>query len=393
MVATLNNKLVLVLCSITLVIGSSYFLTGKIIQDEYIASVAKINSRQNLKVSLLSYDRGLIHSHVKLEVELPAAEAANRVKIPLQQTITHGPIIAVNTPEGFDIRLLASQVETTLDGNWQEMLKKYTNAPTPLILNTLVDFEAKANTWLALSAANYNATPETNVSWDALNGQIEHDLSFSNYQGNINLAKVFHKTAQSELTITDLNLRLNAAKKDKDYTNSNILRTKALSFKKFNNEVVKLDDITLRFDFNKNAQQNIELNLIASVVDSKIVNRKFAQDSLKLQISNLSADKVPNLPGYKALSLKSALDFTQQLTAPDETKFTLELPKDFSEALLAYVSYELYRSSSLGKMDRRDDNEVLQDISKTINSLAASVVKQKLFIDHGEYYALNFDRG
>ena len=383
----------LILFSITLVIGSCYYLTGKFIQDEYYTSIAKINARKNIKVSLISYNRGLIHSQAKLEIDLPATEANNHLKIPVQQTITHGPIIAVNTPDGFDIKLIARQIQTTLDGPWQDNLVEFTGNQNPLSFNTVVDFDAQAITWLALTSVSHNSTPDLNLSWAPLNGKITHDLSFTNYDGQINLAKISHTTLSSVLEINDLNLRLNAARRDKDYTNSNILRSKSLSFQKYHNEIVKLDDITLRLDLTKNAHQNIELNFIANVLDSQIAHKKFAQDSLKLQISNLNADNVPPIPGYKSLSLKSALDFTQQLTAPASTRFNLELPKNFTETLLACVSYELYRNSIAGKLDQRTDDLVMADISNTINKLTASVVKQKLFIDHGEYYALNFDRG
>ncbi len=125
---------------------------------------------------------------------------------------------------------------------------------------------------------------------------------------------------------------------------------------------------------------------------SKILQQKFAQDNIKLQINNLDTNNFPGLPAINALNIRTSLEFMQQLTNAKDTRLTIELTKHFTEALISYLSYEIYKSSMLGKLDKRSDEVIMRDIASSINKLIVSSLNSKLFIDQGMYYALNFDR-
>jgi uncharacterized protein YdgA (DUF945 family) len=391
-VATLKKRIILVLSSITLVIGSTYFLSGKLIQEDYYETISKLSSRKDLKVSLISYNRGLFHSHAKLEIETATADAKNSHKVNIHQTITHGPLVAVNTPKGFSLRIIASQLYTTLDGALQQNLCDFTNNSTPLQLTTVINFSKQATTWISLAATNHSSATGTQVSWGALNGEIAHDLNFVNYSGEIAAPNLTINTPEWSFNLTDSILKLDASKQDNSYSNINIIRSKILSFNKFNNELIKLDDISVRLEFTKGTNQNLGFSMLANVIDSKIGQRKFAQDSLRLQIVNINPSALPNLPQSDNLSPKSIVDFVQGLTANNNAKLNLELPKQYTEALLSIISYELYRNSLIGKFDRREDAAVMRDITNSINAIVQSALKQQLFIEQGAFYALNFDR-
>jgi uncharacterized protein YdgA (DUF945 family) len=384
------KRISLVLGSITLIVGCSYFLSGKLIQKSYYETIEKLNKQPNIKVNLLSYKRGFLHSNADLTVEIGSDNIADTQVIPLQQTITHGPLIMANTPNGNSLQFLAGQIKTTMGKVWQERMEQYTTSKQPLSIVTLVKFTNKASTWIKLTGIDQTTPNKFHVAWDPITGIIEHDLSFSNYQGTVNIPNLVMNKPDWEFKLTDVVLNLDASNNEAHYASNNTLNTKAISFSKHNHELIKLDDIIAKLAFFTQGN-NLAFDLEATVADSMIINQRFKQDNFKIQANNINRNTLGHLPRVTALSPKATIDLMQQLTV-DSTNLTLELPKHFTEAILSYVSFELYRTSYLGKLDKRPEYTVLQDISGSINKLVQGAVKQQLFLDKGDYYALNFDR-
>lgn len=376
--------------SITLVIACSYFLSGKLIQKSYYDSIEKINAQPNIKVKLLSYDRGLMHSTAEVTLELGTDNMADAQVVPLQQTITHGPLIVASTATGHSVKFLAGQIKTTLGKEWQNRLEQYTTSKQPLTIVTLVKFNNKATTWVQLTDIDQTTPNQFHVAWDPISGLIEHDLNFANYHGSVNIPQLVMNKPDWEFKLSNIVLSLDASNNEAHYSSSNTLNTKTVSFSKYNHELIKLDDIMAKLAFFTQGD-NLAFDLEATVADSKIIDKHFKQDNIKVQANNINRNTLGHLPRVTALSPKATIDLVQQLTV-DSTNLTLELPKHFTEAILSYVSFELYRTSYLGKLDKRPEQTVMQDISGSINKLVQGAVKQQLFLDKGEYYALNFDR-
>jgi uncharacterized protein YdgA (DUF945 family) len=390
-VIILKKRFLLVLASVTLVIGCSYFLTGKVIQKNYYETVARINTKPNIKVTLLNYKRGLIHSTADLEVAVGANNPATSQIIPLRQVITHGPVIALSTPNGYRVKILAGQIKSSLGADMQKMLQDATNSKHPLTITTIVDFSDQATTWLNLTAIDQSTETEFHVQWAAITGEIKHDLNFANYKGNIKLPMLEMHKPSWQFKVSDLALILDTSRQENSYLSSNILSAKSINYSKQGVELIKLQDVSTTLAF-ANKADNLTLDLIANVASSQIVNQQFTNDTIKLQANYINRDTLEHLPRISALSPKATIDLMQELTV-NSTELTFELPKHFTEALLSYVSFEMYRASPLGKYDRRPEQTVLQDISSSINKLVSGAVKQRLFLDKGDYYALNFNRG
>lgn len=390
-VIILKKRFLLVLASITLVIGCSYFLTGKVIQKNYYETIAKINTQQNVKVNLLNYKRGLIHSSVEIEVAVGVEDPTTTQIIPLQQVITHGPIIAVHTPNGYRVKVLAGKINTSLGAYMQKILQEATKSEQPLAVTTIVDFSDQATTWLNLTAIDQTTETEFHVQWNTITGEIKHDLNFANYKGVIKLPFLEMHKPSWQFKASEVALNLDTSDQENNYLSSNILSVQTINYSKQGQELIKLDDINTTLAF-ANKDDNLTLNLIAKVANSEIVKQKFTNDTIKLQANYINRATLEHLPRIGVLTPKATIDFMQQLTV-DSTELTFELPKHFTEALLSYVSFEMYRASPLGKYDRRPEQTVLQDISGSINKLLSGAVKQRLFLDKGEYYALNFNRG
>jgi uncharacterized protein YdgA (DUF945 family) len=389
--ATLKKRLVIVFSSISLVIGASYFITGKVIQKNYYETIAKINAHPSLKVSVVSYKRGLIHSKADVQLELVQHnEQADRQIIPLRQVITHGPVILANTAHGFKLKILAGQLKTTLGEPWQQKLRDYTHNQQPLVITTLVNFDTKANTWVKIPQFEQTDAEQLHVTMSTLTGEINHDLNFVNYHGTLNLPEFAMHKEDWQFKIAELALKLDSDSLPSNYNNSNQITSKQISFQKNDLDVVKLDDFSAKLAF-VNLADNLTLDLTASIEKSQIIQQQFTQDNFKIVANNVNRASLKNLTNLSRVTPKLAIDFVQQLTA-DSTNFTVELPKYFTEALLSYLSFEIYRSSPLGKFDKRPEQAVLQAISGSINKLVQSAVNQKLFLDRGTHYALNFNQ-
>lgn len=390
-VIILKKRFLLVLTSVTLVIGCSYFLTGKIIQKNYYETVTRINTKSDIKVTLLNYKRGLIHSTSDLEVAVGANNTATPQVISLHQVITHGPIIALHTPNGYRVKVLAGQIKSSLGADMQKMLQNATKSEHPLTITTIVDFSDQATTWLNLTAIDQSTETGFHVQWDTITGEIKHDLNFANYKGMIKLPLLEMSKPSWQFKISDLALTLDTSRQESTYHSSNLLSAKLINYNKQGLELVKLQDISTTLAF-ANKDDNLTLDLLAKVASSQIVNQQFTNDTIKLQANYINRETLTHLPRISALSPKATIDLMQALTA-NSTELTFELPKHFTEALLSYVSFEMYRASPLGKYDRRPEQTVLQDITGSINNLVSGAVKQRLFLDRGDYYALNFNRG
>lgn len=385
----MTKRLSLVLASITLAIACSYFLTGKLIQRTYYENIAKINSQPNIKVNLLNYKRGIIHSTAKLSIELGSDNPNDMQVLAVEQIITHGPIIFANTPKGHRVKLLAGQIKTSFREPWDKRLEDYTTNKQPLAITTLVNFSSEATTWIRLSAIDQTTPTKFHFAMEPINGVIEHNLNFSYYHGFITLPELDMSNPEWQFKIKNLALNLDANSKDFQYASSNTMTTESLTYVKNEKDVIKLNGITAKLAFtSKNS--NLGLDLEASVVDSLIADQHFQQDTIKLQADNINRATLSHLPRITALGPKGTVDLLQQLTVAS-TNITLELPKHFTEALISYVSFEIYKTSYLGKFDVRPAQAVLEDITGSIHKLMQGAVQQQLFLDKGTYYALNFN--
>lgn len=385
----MKKRLILVLATVTLVVGSSYFLTGKLIQKNYYETVAKLNNPSKIKVNLLDYKRGVFHSNANLEVTIPGATPGQTLTLAVQQKITHGPIIAVRTPDGIRIKFVASEINTTLEREFAKKLEEAIGTQEPFKIVTLVNFSDQATTWFNVAGAN-QAASDLKVSWEPALGLLQHDLNFSSFNGSVKLPKLSIANSNSELSLNHLEFKIDQNDKDNSKTYTQVLSAKQLSFNKNGSDQVILNDASIKLQLNEVKASTLGISLVANIEESQILQQKFTNDTAKLEITNLPIDILPSSAILASLSTREALDFMQRLSMVSSSNLSLELPKHFTEALLSYVSFELYKTSFLGKSDPRPDTVVLNDISASINSLIQGALRQKLFLDQGTFYALNY---
>ncbi len=388
----MNKRIILVLSTITIVIGSSYFITGKFIQKNYYTVISKIAKRSDIKVSLISYDRGFFHSKAKIALELPSSTPDKRETFVLMQHIAHGPIVVVTTPNGLRIKIIASKISTQLEDELHQQMVKYTGNAQPVKLTTTVDFNDQATTWLKISGIDPTSSNTSSISWSTIVGEIKHDLKLSNYQGAISFPRISINSPEWVLSLSDVAVKINSDSSNSIYSNTNNLSAKNLVFTRNNEERLNMADIAMNLDLGIDQAQKFGINFALHIASSKIQQQQFADDMFTLQLNNIQANNVPSLALFEELSPRSMLTLLQQLTKDVNSNLEIKLPKQFTESLLTYVSYELYRNSVLGKIDQRSEDVIMRDITNSINGLVQGAINQKLFIDQGTFYALNFNK-
>lgn len=380
----------MVLATITVAIGCGYFLTGKFINTNYYETIANINKQPNIKVSIVNYNRGFFTSNADLTVELGADNPSDAQVITLKQVITHGPIIFANTQNGHRIKFLAAQINTTFGEPWSKKLEEFTSSKHALTITTLVKFSNQASTWFRLTNVDQTTPTQFHVAWDAIQGIIEHDFNFAYYHGYITLPKLEVENPEWQFKLKNLVLNIDSNDKDAAYTSSNTLSTENITYTKAAKEVIRLEGISAKLAF-INKENNLALDLEAMVRESQIVDQHFKDDKITLQANNLNRETLAHFPRITTIGAKGTADLLQELTVAS-TAVNLQLPKHFTEAIISYLSYELYRGSYLGKFDQRPEPAILQDITGSIHKLVQGAVQQQLFLDKGAYYSLNFDR-
>lgn len=338
--ATLQKRLILVISSLTLVLAVVYFLTGSLIQKHYYETINKLNDNPAIKVSLIDYSKGILHSKANLELQFIGTNPAQNFVLPVQQTITHGPIIGLN--------ILAAKIKTSI---------LYPLAAKPLTFTSSVSFSNQVTTKIKMDAIQEHSASKLEIDSGVLQGEIKSDLNFSNYTLEANMPY------------------LNLSRADTGTDNS-----------------LKIQNLNIKLALTKNPEQNIDFDFFTNVADAKIIDRQFKQQDIKLQINNIAPINLLHLPVHKYLSPMAIIDTAQHITASPNTSLTLQLPKEFTTALISYISYEIYLSSALGQFDKRTPAAIASDMNNKVHSIIKMALSKKLFLDQGEYYALNFDR-
>lgn len=383
----MKKSIVFTVAALTIGLGASYLACGRVIQKTYYQTVAQLNANREFKINIVSYSPGLLNSEAKLEVSLDNGSKNNSKKINIKQKISHGPLVFVSSHKGFAVKIAAAVVTTTPDTVTQQLA---TTVKDQINVTTLIYFNRDARSWLSVGASEQDAT-KTNIIWSKINGELQHDLNFSTYSGNISIPKVIINSDKSTFAVNDLMFYFDAGSQEQSYFHNNVIQAKAITLARSNIEDLNIANLSANLDFSSNAQNQLGLKLTVNIPQAQILEQRFANETALLQIVNINPINIPKLGLYNSLNLKTAIDMAQSLTSARETSMQLELPKEFSNAFISYISFDLYRNSILGKFDRRDDAAIRKDITASVNNLIQAVLKQRLFIDQGKFYALNFE--
>lgn len=374
----MNKKLAIVLAAVALSVSAAYYVTGKVIQDRLTEAVAKLNVNEEFAISLTSYKRGIFTSKAELEF----ANQDGSIKQSFAEHITHGPLIIGNTSRGFRISLAAGKIRTTPKNRLQDKLS----------IITLVDFSQQATTWFNLQDAKEVGPNNFQVTWDALRGELTHDLPITKLSGNLEIPSLKISTDDWQIIIKDLQWM-----REDDYHADSFNVREKYSFV----DLVYIRDNATQVSIGETVLDNLRDNngtntnglVTCNISHAKIVDQEFTNDNFVFSVKNLQSspwDRFSVIALFNPEIFASLIKhYGTQFVTSGELAF--EFPKNFSQALLSYLSFEIYRSSPMGKLDQRPMPEILKAMTTTVHALVKDALNRKLILDKGDRYALNFN--
>lgn len=369
--------------TVVTVLVSGSFIAGKLIETNYNQVVEQLNGQNPPVLNILTYKRGVFSSDVELAYDLGGE------KLVLVQSIKHGPLMIGITPRGFRINLGLARVETT----------PKTELESKLYVTTVIGFTKSATSYLSLKNLTEPEQDNLRISWDTVYGEFKHDLAFSRLSGELRAPAVSVTTDKWQMALQDFNYQINQGKLAPGQQTES-LSLASLSFARNGTELINLSSATIAKNSIINPaagnDDNASLNysVLGNVGHAKVAQQEFTNEQFEFMANNLAYNV--NTPMTNMLTLlvnpralvASAKSLSQDAGAVD---LKLEFPKKFSEALLAYLSFEIYRTSPLGQVDKRPEQVVLKDISASVNGLLREALKKKIILERGSNYALNFN--
>lgn len=376
----MQKKSVVVLSLVTVALAGSFYATGLFAEYLLNDAILRLNNNDSFIIKISNYKRGFFSSTASVAY----SDSSSDEPMTLSMNIAHGPIVFAKTPQGSKVRLAASRIYFTPTDS---MLTE------KLIITSIVGFNSKAVTYLDVAQVYDEAPSGLKVSWEPMSGEFRHDLDLSQLSGSLNIPSFVLANSQWNLELNDFSFQRDGTIKGEDFKVKGQASLKQIKFTRQNIDLIKINRCILREIASGNKQTgSIEVDL--AVEKARIIDQKFSQEHFTFTASNIRRsvwDKNMQMASFlnpKALA-EHAASVTDEIASGAE--LNLELPKAFSEALLSYLSFEIYRSSPVGQIDPRPPQEVLEDITASIVGLFQDSVNNKLLVERDNKYALNFD--
>lgn len=376
----MQKKSVVVLSLVSVALAGSFYLSGLFAEHLLYSAVKQLNNNDSFTVSLIDYKRGFFSSTANLAY----ADSSATSSMSLNLSIAHGPIVFAKTPVGTKVRFAASRIHAHPQ---DKLLSK------KLTITSIVNFDSQVVSFLSVDRVYDEAPSGFKVAWEPILGEFKHDLTLSKLNGMLNIPSFSLANNQWALEISEFNIQRDGIINDDDFKIKGKASLKELKFSRQNVELIKIKRCVLSENANGNQQVgNLEVDL--AVDKARIIDKKFSQEHFTFSAKNIrrsvwdSNVQLASFLNPKVL-VEHAANVTDEIAAGAE--LNLEFPKTFSESLLSYLSFEIYRSSPVGQVDPRPPHEVLADITTSIVSLFQESVNNQLLVESDNKYALNFD--
>lgn len=376
----MQKKSVVALSLVTIALAGSFYATGLFAEYLLNDAILHLNKNDSFKITVNNYKRGFLSSTASVSY----TDSSSAKPMTLSMNIAHGPIVFAKTAEGSKIHLAASRIYATPSDSI--LTEK-------LIVTSIVGFNSKAVSYLDIAKVFDEAPSGFKVSWEPIHGEFRHDLAFSQLNGYLNMPSFMVANDQWNLELIDFAVQRDGIIKGEDFKVKGQASLKQIKFSRQNIDLIKIKQCLLRENANGNKQTgSLEVDL--AVEKARVIDKKFSQEHFTFTASNIRRsvwDKNMQLASFlnPKILVEHAASITDEIASGAE--LNLEFPKTFTESLLSYLSFEIYRSSPVGQVDPRPAQEILADITTSIVGLFNESVNNQLLVERNNKYALNFD--
>lgn len=376
----MQKKPVVVLSFVTVALAGSFYITGLFAEHLLGSAIEKLNNNDSIKIKIDDYRRGFFSSRATLSY----TDSSNTSNLTLNLDIAHGPVVFAQTPQGTKIRFAAGRIYTTPTDSLLS---------NKLLITSIIGFDSQAISYLDIDGVLDESPSGFRVSWEPVHGEFRHDLSFGKLNGTLSMPSFSLANNQWSLEINAFNMQREGMFVGNEFRVQGKASLQELKFTRQQVELIKVNHCLLT-EIATVDQEIGNLQVDLDVDKARIIDQKFSQERISFYAKNIRRSVWDNnVQLASILSPKSLAEHAANVTneIASGAELNLEFPKTFSEALLSYLSFEIYRASPVGQVDPRPPLEVLADITTSIVSLFQESVKSKLLLENDNKYALNFD--
>lgn len=336
----MRKKISYLVLMLLVAVFSGLILSGKMIQNNYYTTVIALNRMPALDVSIINYNRGLLSSDVILKLN----------NIDVTQKISHGPKIKI-----------------------QSLLTE-----SKLALTTEVSLDKSAHTTIYMTAESQE-NDNLHVSWGDVIGKIDHSLDLKYYKGVITMPHIEVGNNKNVLALNNVKaLLLNTGNK---------IHFDSIEYITDGKKELNLAAVMLELKSSANSKRNLDIVLKVDAQTSVVGKQLFSDRNAKLEIKNLKSSDFNKLFAWKNLN-PYLLKVSASELRDKGTKINLLLPKDYTEALAAYVTHSIYINSKFGKLDKRPPSEILKNINTSVIQTMKTIVEKQIMTEQNSYYKL-----
>jgi hypothetical protein len=142
----------------------------------------------------------------------------------------------------------------------------------------------------------------------------------------------------------------------------------------------------------KDEQQKLQYTITVNTESSKILKQIFTENTYMLSARAINPEFFNILHANYDKKFALLDDLLRQLLN-SQAKVELVLPKYFSQSLVTFGNFQLYKNSILGKIDPRPKEQILSEISNTVNTKFDNLVANKILVDNkdSQQYQLHIE--
>lgn len=376
-----RNSLIVIIA--TLIIGFAQYSSGFLIEKYYKKFFSNSSKELKFNIELKSFKRNIFTSNASIEISFPTNDTSAKIYvIPIQQKIIHGPLVLDWQNRKFPINIALAHIHYELGEQFKAQLLELFHNDKPFTVMTKLGFFANGTTYFTGIPIKQTTESKFEVIWDGFSGKIQHSSDLRSLQGKITAPRLTLKDTDIKLNISNINFNFTSKEHNKlSIGDSNIHIGKLMYFeqKKPLMKVINLD-INSSLDNDKKAQDKIRYSLTVNTENSQVLKQKFSKNSYQLAAQSLTTEFFTVLHANYDKKFALLDDLLRQLLN-SEAKLEISMPKYFSQSLISFVNFQLYRNSILGKIDPRSKEQVLSEISNNITAKCDSLVTNKVFVE------------
>lgn len=368
------------------------FFTGSFIKHHIYKTSERINKNQEAKLEINNYHKGFFTSKADFTLRIPhSTDKKLEHLIPIKSSIIHGPLAFDLQEKDFIPKFALAHIKSKFRGQLEKQLQQIFYHKQPVAIETTINYILGSKTQFLGIPISKRTANNLLVEWDGIKGTIKTNSHGSNWSGNIVFPKLKLIKEKTVVEVLNSNIQFDSKIAQNTAVGENRLKINTIKVDHENDNLAKVKNLTLTTNLSDKAKNKFDLNIAANLENTNITNKRFNNSSFDLSVSPVSPLVLKALQTSSSLQAREAMSVLEDF-GNNKTKFTLTVPRDLVLTVSSLATYNLYKSSSVGKTDQRQFDELYTQFEKHMLHYFDGL-KEKNFITEQENtynVAINF---